>query len=172
MQPPSNFDFSEYSSSRDGADTPSLDPSAAVWGSEVPTFGFSSDPFGGAAGPSIAAPADMFATLQTGVSVGVEQGRTPIGWAAGAAAVALVGLACAVVAIRGGPVLFATIGWFMSWPAAYLLAKHISADTRQRTRAVYQPSVLPRIVYWSAVAFTGLGIVLNAWQIADWAGRL
>lgn len=172
MQLPSNFDFTEYSSSRDGTDTPSLNPSTAGWGSDAPTFGFSSDPFGGSAGSSMAAPADMFALQQTPVSAGVEQGRTPVGWAAGAAAVALVGLVFALVAVNGGSVLFAAIGWVMSVPAAFLLAKHISADTTQRTRAVYQPSVFPRIVYWSAVALTGLGILLNAWQIADWAGRL
>ena len=59
----------------------------ATFESNPATIGFASDPFGGSAGSSVAAPADMFALQQPAVSAGVEQGRTPVGWAAGAAAV-------------------------------------------------------------------------------------
>ncbi|MFL1592767.1 hypothetical protein NQ854_07685 [Rhodococcus ruber] len=78
MQSPSDkFDFSEYSSSRDGTDTPSPDPSEAVGGS-APTIASTPDPFGPDAS-SVFATADVFVPERLADSSRLARGRIPVG---------------------------------------------------------------------------------------------
>ncbi|MFD6858139.1 hypothetical protein ACFWCF_12485 [Rhodococcus sp. NPDC060090] len=167
---PDPFDFSEYSSSQDGTDPPPPDPNGPVWGSS-PTFGggfdTSSDPFGPSTMSATAAP-DTFVSQQGAFT----QGKTPAGWVAGAFMAALVGLVLALVALLGGSVVLAWVGWGLAvFLAAPLLAAHMSADTKERARPVYQPSKLSHTVYWVALVLAAAAIVLSAWEIAEWMGR-
>ncbi|MDC3728831.1 hypothetical protein JRB27_24215 [Rhodococcus sp. Rp3] len=173
VQSPSDpFDFSEYSSSRDGIDTPSTTPSGPAWGS-APTFGSHPDPFGpGASSPAFAS-TDVFASEQPVRSSGFSQGKTPVGRVVAACAVAVVGLVLAIIALALGSVGFAVAGWALAGPiAALLLATYMIADTKQRALPVYQPSKAAQVIYWVTVACAAAGVLLGAWQIADWFGRL
>lgn len=170
---PDPFDFSEYSTSRDGTDTSPPDSGGPVWGN-TPTFGggftTSPDPFG--PGTTSATP-DAFASAAPARSPSFAQGRTPAGWAAAALVTALAGVVLAIVALLGGAVGFAVAGWLLSGPtAALLLAKHMIADTTERALPVYQPSKAAQTLYRVAVGLAAAGIVASAWVIAEWAGRL
>lgn len=167
------FDFSEYSSSRDGTDTP---PSDSPWSAGPPAgggFGIPNDPFSGFATQGVPT-GDSFATLQQPARPsGLEQGRTPLGWVLGAFVVVLVGVGATLLAVALGPVAWAFLGWSMAGPvAALLLAQHMVADTKERTLPTYDASRFLQGTYWLSVALAAVGIVLGAWQIAEWAGRL
>lgn len=168
------FDFSEYSSSRDGADNP---PSDSPWAGIQPAadpFGTPNDPFSGFGGASNAPAGNGFATPhQLARPSGVEQGRTPLAWVLGAFLVTLVGIGATLLTFALGPVAWAVLGWLLAGPvAALLLAQHMVADTRERTRPTYDGSSFLHGTYWVSVALAAVGIVLGAWQIAEWAGRL
>lgn len=118
---------------------------------------------------SATAPSDTFVSQQGTFT----QGKTPAGWVAGAFMAALVGLVLAIVALLGGSVAFAWAGWGLAvFLAAPLLAAHLSADTKERARPVYQPSKLSHTAYWMTLVLAAAGIILSAWEIAEWVGRL
>lgn len=78
-----------------------------------------------------------------------------------------------MIVVVTGSVGFAFAGWALSGPAAALvLAKYMITDTKERALPVYQPSKPSQVVYWTAVGFAALGVLVSAWQIADWFGRL
>lgn len=168
------FDFSEYSGSRDGADATSPE---SPWPAAGPpaggAFGAPNDPFTGFGGAVSAPAADVFASHRPAGSTGLAQGRTPLVWVFGAFFVVLFGIGGALLTITGGPVAWAWIGWFLAGPvAAILLAQHMVADNKERTRPTYAASKFLQGTYWVSVGSALVGILLGAWQIADWMGRL
>ena len=85
----------------------------------------------------------------------------------------MTGLVLAGIAVVVGSVGVAAGGWILAGPiAALLLATYMIADTKQRAFPVYQPSKPAQFIYWATVALAAIGVLVSAWQIADWFGRL
>lgn len=86
----------------------------------------------------------------------------------------LVGAAAAVVAALWGhaaPVALAA--WTAAGPVGVgFLALYSRQDTRRRTLPVYNAAGWTPLLYWAAVSAIGVGIVISAVRIAEWAGRL
>ncbi|BCN58337.1 hypothetical protein RE9427_17070 [Prescottella equi] len=94
-------------------------------------------------------------------------------WLAYAGLAAVIGIALTVVSVSGGSVLFAFVGWALAGLLAFgMLALFTTLDTRKRAMPVYARSKVVERAYGVAVAVAFVGVVLGAWSIADWAGRL
>src|SRR5690606_33726660 len=135
--------------------------SGPSWGSDTPAFGSVPDPF---ASPASASPftSDAFASEQPSRASLLAQGKTPVGWSAAACVVAFAGAMLAIVAVLTGSVAYAFVGWALSGPAAALvLAKYMITDTKERALPVYQPSNPSQVVYWTAVGFAALGVLVS-----------
>lgn len=187
--PSSNpFDFSDFGGyspsapaprSQPGA-LPSQGPTAAASSPgaqpepDLPTGGF--DPF--ASQPPVehssAAPDEVF-----GGPAGRAQMRSlavagpPLALFTAAFAVAVIGVVLGIVAAStGSMVLLAFAGWLLAGPAAIgALAWFSSIDTRRRLSSVYSAPTWLSTAYWVVVGTCAVGIGIDAWQIALWAGR-
>lgn len=94
-------------------------------------------------------------------------------WLWSAALAAVVGVGLALVACIGGSVVAGAVGWAFAGLVTFgLLACFTMLDTRQRAMSVYAKSATAGIVYGVVMAAAFAGVVLGAWSIADWAGRL
>lgn len=177
MVPPSNpFDFSEYTDPRHGSGGSSYP------GSNGPV-GAGPDPWAGAAAtgfgpPTFGPPKQPEQGRQQHVFGGNPQpadtivlGRPPVVWLAVAGVVALVGAVLAIVA--GGSAAFAVVAWLLAGPAAIgVLAVYTVLDTQQRALPVYAQPTWTRAAYGGVLAVAAVGILISAWFIADWIGRL
>lgn len=84
---------------------------------------------------------------------------------------ALVGLA--------GAIIFGAIGWLAlcAWLLSglvtlSLLATFTSIDNGRRASLFYSVSTFALVLYWATLAVAFAGIIISAWHIADWIGRL
>ena len=95
----------------------------------------------------------------------------PVAWlfsAFGAASVSVV-LASAFGAVPGA----AVTAWVLGGPVAIaLMAVFTLKDTRSRTFALYSASRTVPWLYRITVTVSLVAVVLSAWSIANWAGRL
>lgn len=84
----------------------------------------------------------------------------------------VMGVLGALVAyLLGETTVWAFVAWALAGPVAVaLLAFYVYRDTRQRARAVYSGDAT--WLYWIALVAIGLGVVVSAWRIAQWAGQL
>lgn len=166
-QPNSPFDFSEYSSSRTPSDdAEGFEPS--TWGphdaGNPSPFG-APDPASYGGGPA----AGVFAEAPVADEITVA--KPPVLWLALAAAAALASLLVAGIALSA-PSL-ALVGWALAGPIAIgLLAVFTLVDTGRRAAAVYAEPTWAKPAYWGVLAVAGVGILLSAWRIAEWIGRL
>ncbi len=116
------------------------------------------------------------AAFQAGGPLGIDgEGglqRTGPPWAISLAA-GVLGLAGALVAWFGGAVSMAFICWVVAGPVAMgLLAFFIVRDAQARVTGVYTRPGWVDVIYWGAVAATLLGVLVCAYRIAIWVGRL
>lgn len=173
-RPPDPFDFSDYSSSEARSDHgPHVEPDRVTGFSggfdapyQAPAPGF---PPGGPASFGSHNPDGVFDNA--GVRTPVAMTSTPIGWLIAAALVALVGLILALASFGSGPI--AVAAWVVSGLTAIgVLAVFTVRDTKARAGAFYsQPVWVPwtvRVVFVLSCA----GVLISAWNIADWIGRL
>lgn len=166
------FDFSDYASSRSGGDKQSPFGSAAAGPLFSPFMG-PTDPTPPASSSETVLPGDAFAVPAPRPTAAVAQGKPPVQWLAYAGLAAVIGIALTVVSVSGGSVLFAFVGWALAGLLAFgMLAMFTTLDTRKRAMSVYAKSRLAERAYGVAVAVAAVGVVLGAWSIADWAGRL
>ncbi|WP_394254123.1 hypothetical protein [Pseudoclavibacter helvolus] len=94
----------------------------------------------------------------------------PVPLLAGAAGVAVVGAALAV--LLGAPV-FAALGWLLSGPAAIgLVAAYMLTDTKRRTQPTYSPPTWVSGALIATLVIILLGVVAASLQLAFWVGRL
>lgn len=170
---PDPFDFSDYTSPRREA--------SGQWPTGSPAADPLFNPFGGepvaatdfARTGTTDTAVDSFGTAPARSITVSAQGSPPLHWLAFAALAALAGIAATAVALGGGPVPFALLGWGLAGLVAFgLLAVFTVLDTRKRALAVYAASGLALLAYKGVVVVAGVGVLLGAWSIADWAGRL
>ena len=97
----------------------------------------------------------------------------PLVWFVVALALAVAGVALALVsALSGGVLATALVGWLLAGPIAIgALAVYTRVDTRRRTESIYSAPRWAGTLYWAVLAVCLVGIALGAWQIALWAGR-
>jgi hypothetical protein len=97
----------------------------------------------------------------------------PMVWFAVALALAVAGVALALLsALSGGVLATALVGWLLAGPIAIgALAVYTRVDTRRRTESIYSAPRWAARLYWAVLAACLIGIALGAWQIALWAGR-
>lgn len=145
---PNPFDFSQYTSTHPVSQGPDIGQQVPVPVPESP-FGFGTD-------PAFSAP--------------LEAARPPVGWIVAAGALALLGLAGAVV--LGTDVRLAVVSWLLAGPVAIgLLAVFTVRDTGQRAKPVYTAPSWVTAAYRVTLGLSLLGVVAGALRIADWAGR-
>lgn len=182
VRPPDPFDFSEYSRPQPGNSgapdqgggdftRPSGGFGAPPSLSQQPPSGFGQPPSGFGQPPGMAA-VDSFGGV--GPSAPVQMRTAPTAWLTAAGAVAVIGLIVAVVALAAldsGPL--AVVAWVLSGPVAIgLLAAFTYRDTQARASAFYSE---PLWVPWATrvvLAVSCIAVLISAWNIADWIGRL
>lgn len=134
--------------------------------------------------PSVAPPGDPYAagvTASWNTPVGVPAnlgpdglpaiGRPPVVWLYAALGAAVVGLVIAL--LLNEPIGLVFVGWFVAGPVAIgLLAAFSVFDTRRQAQPIYDPVDWAKTLYYVVVAVAMLGVLLSAWWIAQWAGRL
>jgi hypothetical protein len=169
------FDFSEYRPDltqdhipADGPSTTdmfgtaspgvdSLRDSASPYGAPYP----SEDPYG--TSPS-ASPA--------GASVSTQQGlaHPPRIWLLAGVSTATTGIALAALIRPAGP--DDVLAWALAGPTAIvLLGIHTQRDLGERAKLYYSASPAITWLYRAALVLATVGIVANAWRIADWIGH-
>lgn len=109
-----------------------------------------------------------------GSAVGMAPTRAvtpPVVWLSAAGFVALVGVVLALCSFGSGTL--AVIAWIISGIVAIgVLAAFTVRDTRARASAFYsQPVWIPWVVR-AVLVISCAGVLISAWNIADWIGRL
>jgi len=155
----SPFDFSQYNGSQTQDQTPTLtersqgDPRGNLdWNSGI--SGFGSTP----AAVSSAAP-------------GRGVVAAPVQWlyAAFAAAVVAIGVASLLGTLPAAEIS----AWVLGGPIAIaLVAAFTLNDTKSRTFPLYSASQMVLWLYRATVAASLAAVVVSAWGIANWVGRL
>ncbi|WP_433799563.1 hypothetical protein [Actinomycetospora sp. CA-084318] len=73
--------------------------------------------------------------------------------------------------LLGVTVLWAFVGWALAGPVAVgSLAFYMLRDTRERAKPIYSGDAT--WLYGVALVAIGIGVVVSAWRIAQWAGQL
>lgn len=166
------FDFSEYASSRSGGDKQWPSDSAAAGPLFSPFMG-PPQPATPASSSETALPGDPFAVPAPRSTAALAQGKPPVQLLALAGLAAVIGIALTVVSVSSGSVVLGVLGWASAGLLAFgLLTWFTTLDTQRRAMAVYAKSGAAVVVYWGVVAVSIMGVVLGAWSIADWFGRL
>lgn len=121
--------------------------------------------------PGAPPPGATGAPPPVGAATAPEVGRCPV-WIL--LVVIGLGVVAAVVAILAGTaVVPAMAAWFVAGPLAFsALALYVSRDTRERARGTYTAPGWAPTGYWVAVVTALVAVVLTAFRIAQWAGRL
>ncbi|MGW6694916.1 hypothetical protein ACWF62_14210 [Rhodococcus sp. NPDC054953] len=172
------FDFSDYAGSRPDSDT--------SWSAGTSNTAAAFDPFSGesSTAPGDAGSAfggfasggtlDVFGAQAARLTASALSGEPPVKWLVAAGVAAVVGAGTGVGAvIAGGPTIVAFLGWLLAGPAAVLLLGGFTTrDTAQRALPSYTEKAAAKWCYGIVAAVALVGIVLGAWSIADWAGRL
>jgi hypothetical protein len=175
VRPPDPFDFSEYSRPQPGnsgvPDQGAGDFTRSSGGFGAPPPLSQQSPPGFGQPPGMAA-VDSFGGV--GPSAPVQMRTAPTAWLTAAGAAAVIGLIVAVVALAAldsGPL--AVVAWVLSGPVAIgLLAAFTYRDTQARASAFYTE---PLWVPWATrvvLAVSCIAVLISAWNIADWIGRL
>ncbi|KJF19590.1 MULTISPECIES: hypothetical protein [Rhodococcus] len=167
VRPPDPFDFSDYSRPQPGHGGP---PDPGVGDFTRSSGGFNTPP---APNQHPGMPTgDSFSGA--GASTVVQVRTAPTAWLAAAGAVATIGLIVAVVAfvvLDSGPV--AVVAWILGGPVAIgLLALFTYRDTQARASAFYTEPLWVSSVTRVVLAISCIAVLISAWNIADWIGRL
>jgi hypothetical protein len=95
----------------------------------------------------------------------------PVVWLSAAGFVAVVGVVIALCSFASGTL--AVVAWTLSGIVAIgVLAAFTVRDTRARASAFYsQPVWIPWVVR-AVLVISCAGVLISAWNIADWIGRL
>jgi hypothetical protein len=100
----------------------------------------------------------------------------PIAWLVAAGAAVVAGLALAVGPLTAPdrfPFALVFAAWVLCGPLAImLLAGFTVADAAAQARTLVVPSPGLRVCYWVVFVAALAGIVLSAWSIAQFVGRL
>lgn len=101
-----------------------------------------------------------------------ESASAPVAWLAAGAVLAALALVAAL--LFGGTVSVAIAGWLVAGPVVIGL---LALYTLRQTRALALPFATGpssglRLAYAGVVALTMIAVLVSAWRIAEWAGRL
>jgi hypothetical protein len=95
----------------------------------------------------------------------------PVTWLCLASVAALAGLV--VAAPRFTSTWLYAMSWLLAGPVAVgLLAVYSRRDTQQQAKVFYTISAWSPWAYRAVLVVSALGVLLSAWRIADWVGRL
>lgn len=82
-------------------------------------------------------------------------------------------VAAVAAGVAGAAVPVALVSWVLAGPLAIgLLAVFVTRDARAQTRPVYVRPDWIGALYGVTIVIAAAGILLSAWRIADWVGRL
>lgn len=162
------FDFSDY---RGGASGAAGGPAPQGQGQgQGPGAPARPSGYGPAAGlPSGGFPSGGFAPAASGGDVVVSRPPLRLLWIA----LALAVLGGVLGGVAGGVPVLAVAAWALAGPAAFaMLGAFTTADTRRRAHSVYVAPTWLRAAYWVAVVAALVAVVVTAYRIAEWVGRL
>lgn len=172
VRPPDPFDFSDYSRPRSEnggvPDQGHADFTRSSGSFGAPSSGQQQRVFGQPPGASPAASGSV------GRSAPAQMRTAPATWLTAGGAAAVIGLTVAVVAmiaLDSGPV--AVLAWILGGPVAIgLLAVFTHRDTQARASAFYSEPTWISISTRVVLVTSCIAVILSAWNIADWIGRL
>lgn len=97
--------------------------------------------------------------------------RPPLLWLLLSLVTALIGLAGSIIFAPSGPPAIFT--WFLSGPISFLLIVVFTViDNSRRTSLFYSVNSFAVALYWITLALALAGVILSAWHLADWIGRI
>jgi len=95
----------------------------------------------------------------------------PFVWLAAAAGAGMVGGTMA--ALLGRVPALAVLAWAVAGPVAVaLLAVFSARDARRQAAPIYTSPSWTKTAYWGVVLVVGLALLVTAWQIGQWTGRV
>lgn len=106
-----------------------------------------------------------------GGSSQVTVSRPPLVWLLISLLLALAGLAGAILVAPGGSLGIYT--WLLSGPVAFaLLVVFTVIDNSRRASLFYRVSSVAQLLYWATLVVAFAGVIVSAWHVADWVGRI